>query len=398
MSHAARHHLLRPYVRLPWGTWPAYRCFVFLGVLAGATYAATLAAVTGQPVALVLGLVAGGVVVSVALGLAFKALTGSEGFTFYHYQIAVLAATAGVLTLLRRPVLPFLDLIGPTLGLVQAFGRLGCLMAGCCHGRPARWGVLYGEKHAAIGFRSSLVGVRLVPVQAVESLGLFALVAGTTAAILAGSAAGTALASYLAAYAALRFALELARGDDARPYRLGFSEAQWTALACLAVVAAGETAGLLPFVVWHVALAAAVGAAVPGVALARRLRGGSGLLHARHVGEVADLLAGCARAMAASGHSLVAPPPITLGRTALGVKISASTRPGGGVHYALSQQGDGLTAASARRLARLILRLRHPGHPSRLLAGNGGVFHLLVDPPPARSLPPTPLLSLEEPA
>jgi hypothetical protein len=383
-----RRPLLRAAIRLPWATWPAYRCFVFLGVLAGAGYATALAAATGRSVALVLGLVAGGVATAVALGLGWKALAGSEGFTFYHHQIAVLAATAATLTLLRRPALPYLDLIGLTLGLVQAFGRLGCLMAGCCHGRPARWGVRYGDDHAALGFRPSLVGVRLFPVQAVESLGLFALVACGTAAVLAGSAAGAAFASYLVAYGALRFGLELARGDDARPYRLGLSEAQWTALACLAAVAGGEAAGLLPFESWHMAVAALVGLAIPGIALARR-RQGSDLLHPRHVGEVADLLDGCARAVPAPARSpLFAPPPVALGRTSLGVRISASALPGAGAHYALSQAGAELSAAAARRLAGLILRLRHAGHPGRLLAGNGGIFHLLVEPPPAPLLLP----------
>ncbi len=337
-------------------------------MLAGAGYAASMAAATGRSVALALGLVAGGVVAAVALGLAFKAATGSEGFTFYHHQLVVLAATAGLLTLLRRPPLPYLDLIGLTLGLVQAFGRLGCLMAGCCHGRPAGWGLRYGEDHAAIGFRPSLVGVPLFPIQAVESLGLFALVGGGTAALLAGSAAGTAFTSYLVAYGTLRFALELARGDDARPYRLGLSEAQWTALACLAAVAAGEAAGLLPLARWHAAAAALAAAAAAGIALARRLRGADGLLAPRHVGEVADLLDGGARAAPAPGRSPLfvpplAPPPIALGRTSLGIRISASARPGDGAHYALSRAGAALPAAAARRLARLILRLRHPRAP-----------------------------------
>src|SRR5207253_2733687 len=111
-----------------------------------------------------------------------------------------------------------------------AFGRVGCTMVGCCHGRPGRIGLCYREEHADEGFPRYLVGVRLVPVQALESLGVAAIVGVGVALVVAGSTSGTALAWYAAAYAVLRFFLEFLRGDAGRRYSWGFSEAQWTSL------------------------------------------------------------------------------------------------------------------------------------------------------------------------
>jgi|GEM_PF-365946 len=44
----------------------------------------------------------------------------------------------------RIPLLPAYDRVAPALALGQAIGRLGCLAAGCCYGRPtASWLALY---------------------------------------------------------------------------------------------------------------------------------------------------------------------------------------------------------------------------------------------------------------
>ena len=96
--------------------------------------------------------------------LLAKLLTGEDGFVFYRDAITALLFVALVLRLLHRPVLPYLDVTILGAGLFQAFGRFGCLLVGCCHGRPSRFGLRYSYRHAQTGFPSYLVGVRLFPI------------------------------------------------------------------------------------------------------------------------------------------------------------------------------------------------------------------------------------------
>lgn len=361
--------LVRPSFQLRGRSWPFYGVFVWSGILAGISFALVLAVVVGlSPWAMAAGL-ATGLLAAGALALGTEVFTGREVYTFYHYQIVVLAAAAGGLALLDRPVLPCLDLLGPTLGLVQAFGRIGCFMAGCCHGRPHRWGGCYRHEHAEKGFQRALVGVRLFPIQIVESLSLFALAAAGAALALSGRPTGTALATYLVGYGALRFGLEFARGDAARPYARGFSEAQWTAGFVVTATVALEAAGLLPLIPWHPAALAALAVAAAAVTLHRRANPAHRLLQPAHVSEVAGMLA-------ALDHG--SPGSIPVACTSLGVRMSSGRLPGGEAHYALSLREEEMTETAARILGKLIVGLRHPSHGMELVRGSHGVFHLLV--------------------
>jgi prolipoprotein diacylglyceryltransferase len=122
------------------------------------------------------------------------------------------------------------------------FGRIGCVSAGCCHGRPASWGMRYPWliwKNAPIGLRE----VRLLPVQALESLLFAILFAGELLIYLHPHQSGTIVAFFLAGYGAGRFGFEFFRGDE-RPYFLRFSEAQWTCLGLILSLAIPWMAGV----------------------------------------------------------------------------------------------------------------------------------------------------------
>lgn len=377
---------MRPSFRLGGRQWPFYGLFVCSGVILGSVFSLGVARASGLGAATTAIVLAAGTAAAIAFALATEVLTGREVYTFYHYQILVIAGGAGLLALLDRPVLPCLDLVGLALAVTQGIGRLGCLMAGCCHGRPHAWGVRYGEAHAEQGFEPALVGVRLFPIQAVESIGLLALAAAGAALVLGGWPAGAALATYLVGYGTLRFGLELARGDAARPFAHGLSEAQWTALAVVTSAVALEVLGLLPLIAWHLATPAALGLAAAALAARGRFRPTHRLFSPHHVLELAGILhqlaAGSAPASAAGGAPRVA-------STSLGIRLS-----GGGIrevgdvgaHYALSSRDGTMTAATAKRLAALIVRLRHPPaartRSCRLLQGAHGVFHLLIETPP----------------
>ena len=65
--------------------------------------------------------------------------------------------------------LKFFDLVAPSVALAQGFGRIGCLLAGCCYGRET-------EGALAITFQNSSFApnhVALIPTQVYSSLSDF---------------------------------------------------------------------------------------------------------------------------------------------------------------------------------------------------------------------------------
>ncbi len=324
------------------------------------------------------------------LGLALltAVLTGEERLVYYHSEIAVLVVVGIGLRIARQPVLPYLDLMVLGTGLFLACGRLGCLMAGCCHGQPHSWGICYREEHAKDGFPRHLLGVRLFPLQAVEALWVLSAVLVEVGIMLSGRPAGTALSWYACAYAVGRFGLEFLRGDADRPYFAGLSEAQWTSLLlAIGMVMAGKL-GWVPQYPWQVGAAALLGIATLGVIVSYRVRGAKpGLLHPRHIQEVAMLVHQTSRAggnePAESTRSGQLFYQTAIGSTSLGIHISTGwiNRRGGWVeHYAFSEASGGMTESTARSLAQLIVHLR--GHPvGRIQVANreSGVFHLLLE-------------------
>ena len=121
------------------------------------------------------------------------------------------------------------DAGAPGLALGHAFGRVGCLLGGCCYGRAAddSW-----------PFAVELWGERRHAVQLYEAAGLVAISLAT--ALLGSrlrSRPGALFTVYLGAYAALRIVTEYYRGDDYERGRyLGLSTSQL--LAAVALVAA----------------------------------------------------------------------------------------------------------------------------------------------------------------
>lgn len=113
-----------------------------------------------------------------------------QGFVIGAVGALVVGAVATDL-----PVGRVLDVSAPGLLFGMAIGRLGCLLGGCCAGRPtrSRWGLWSSDRH---------IGVRRVPTQLMEaaaalSIGLAALaVVGTTPP----DPSGTVFVSVIAAY------------------------------------------------------------------------------------------------------------------------------------------------------------------------------------------------------
>ncbi len=379
--------LVRPQLRLFRRLWPSYGVFVVSGIVLGILCALGLAVWRGLSALDMSLAVAAAFAASVLLALSSRRLLQKEVFTFYHYQIAALAAAGVGLGLAGRPALPHLDLLALSVAAAQAWVRIGCLMAGCCHGRPCRWGVRYRGEHVHIGFPPALVGVRLLPTQLLESLVLLALVASGLCVLAVGRPAGETMSICLVGYAAWRFGVEFARGDGERRLWRGFSEAQWTSVSLLAAGALAARSGALPLAGLWLTSALALVAWLGLVAVGRRLRSvpTHEMLHPERIHELAGLLRRLS-AVEEDPALPVEPTEVELGITSWGLRISTGRVPhavGTLRHYCLSSVCPRLSAAAAAAIGDLIVRLRHAGAASEVVAGAPGVYHLLVGPEPA---------------
>lgn len=145
----------------------------------------------------------------------------------------------------RRAGLPLpkvLDCFAPALGIGYAFGRLGCLGAGCCWGKPITfpfdvalpWGIAY---HAPTSTPAHLHGVMLHPSPLYESLLGLALFAWVTLSRKQRQFDGEMALRFLGGYAVGRFCLEFLRGDPGRGFHGMFSTSQWLCMGMLATAA-----------------------------------------------------------------------------------------------------------------------------------------------------------------
>lgn len=319
--------------------WSMFRVCGGLGLGMGLVTAVVLAQLRGQSVRDVLLMSVGSFAVFLGLAVLRTRRGGAARLICFHDEFAALGGATVMLVVLGRPVLSYLDVAVLGVGVVIATGRVGCLLVGCCHGRPATWGLRYGAAHVDDGFPRAYAGVRLLPVQGLEALTLIGAVGVGAALALHGRPAGTVLVWFLLVQASTRFLLEFLRGDD-RPAWKGLSQTQWIALAVLSGVAAVTTLGSGPLrpLAWA-ALAATV--VVTLLAISRPFP------ELTQPGHVADLV----RVVRAAGR---APGEIVVQTTSLGIRISAQHLDSSTRHYAFSRPVDPLTTPEAIRLSRTI--------------------------------------------
>ncbi len=97
---------------------------------------------------------------------------GSSGFVVYGGIVIGLFCVFVYCRWIRKiPFLRYIDLVFPSVALGQAFGRVGCFLAGCCYGKPtdAWWGVTFTNTPYAPN------GVPLIPTQLIMAVGDFVI-------------------------------------------------------------------------------------------------------------------------------------------------------------------------------------------------------------------------------
>ena len=136
------------------------------------------------------------------------------------------------------PYLRVLDMICVMAPMGHVFARFGCLLAGCCHGRPTDepWGIVFRDPRAMVPLEWQ--GIPLHPTQLYEAFGN-ALIAVAMYRLLVRtekSRPGLVVAAYFACYGVERFILEYYRGDTV-PLAFGLTAGQGLGLGLIAAAA-----------------------------------------------------------------------------------------------------------------------------------------------------------------
>lgn len=142
------------------------------------------------------------------------------------YGGLVLGVGAGILHLRRNgmPLLRSADSAAPALMLGIAIGRVGCLSAGCCYGRPIDWGTGIEWPWGIVFLQGVppeiLRGIPLHPTQVYSSLAGLSLFAGLRWLRGRQSFDGQVFGIFLIAYALMRSVIEAVRLDLERGFVL----------------------------------------------------------------------------------------------------------------------------------------------------------------------------------
>ena len=137
------------------------------------------------------------------------------GLVFYGGFIAALLTGVWYLNRHRLPIWKTGDILAPSIALGQAIGRLGCLSAGCCYGKPTTlpWGITFTDPGSL-----AMLGVPLHPTQLYESVGDFGIFLGLYLFRKKKAFDGQVFWLYVLCYSVLRFLVEMVRGDAVRGF------------------------------------------------------------------------------------------------------------------------------------------------------------------------------------
>lgn len=194
----------------------------FLAGLWTATRRAQLVNVSGDVIAdVTLWLMAGGILgarivyVTTYWKQEFADQPFSEVFMIQHgglvyYGGLIGAAVAGIVYLAwkKLPVWKITDILAPSIALGSVFGRIGCLLNGCCYGRACDlpWAIHFPLDHETHG-----IGVH--PTEIYDALLNFILYVFLAWLFRRKKFDGQIFATYLIIYAVFRSIAEYFRGD-----------------------------------------------------------------------------------------------------------------------------------------------------------------------------------------
>jgi len=145
----------------------------------------------------------------------FSLATLRSSGVYYGGLLLALLASAWYMHRAKLPSWQVADITAPGIALGQSIGRLGCLSAGCCYGKPTSmpWGITFTNTYSYENVGVPL-NVPLHPTQIYESLGTFLLFGFLMWRLGRKHFTGQIILEYLMLYAGLRFLIEFFRDDE----------------------------------------------------------------------------------------------------------------------------------------------------------------------------------------
>jgi phosphatidylglycerol---prolipoprotein diacylglyceryl transferase len=215
------------------GGWPVYSYGVLLAAayLAGLQMAVVRAKRAGLDAAKVMDF---GIYLIIAALVGAKLMLVVVDFSYFRQnprELLSLARAGGVFYggLIAAVIVGFLlvrrykleiwttgDLMAPGIALGHIIGRMGCLMAGCCYGRPTtvKWAITFTDPAAAVNVGTPLA-IPLHPTQLYDAGAELIILAALLLTEKRGHKfPGRTFFTYLVLYGISRFIIEFYRGDD----------------------------------------------------------------------------------------------------------------------------------------------------------------------------------------
>ncbi len=235
------------------GTWPVYSYGVLLAVaylaaLQLAVIRARRIGVDGSKIMdlgiyLIIAALVGAKLMLIAVDFRYFVAQPREmlslvraGGVFYGGLIAALLVAIWLVRRYNLALWTTADLFAPGIALGHVIGRFGCLMAGCCYGRPTSvpWAITFTNPEAAANVGTPL-GVPLHPTQLYDAGAELAILLLLLFTERRGKAfSGRTFWLYVLLYGISRFIIEFFRGDD-RGVILGVSTSQFVSLIAVPV-------------------------------------------------------------------------------------------------------------------------------------------------------------------
>lgn len=158
---------------------------------------------------------------------------GGSGFVFYgSFIFSIITLRWFFKKNQLKPGVMF-DILAITGTIVHGFGKIGCLLAGCCYGKVCSpvFGITYTNPHS----QAEPLNMPLYPVPVIDALIIFTCTAILFYMKKRKQFDGQLMLIYGLFYGAGRFITEFLRGDENRGYIGPLSQSQWIALIIIGV-------------------------------------------------------------------------------------------------------------------------------------------------------------------
>ena len=151
------------------------------------------------------------------------------GLVYYGGFLGAVVAGIIYIRWKRMPLWKTADVLAPSIALGSVFGRVGCLLNGCCYGRPTDlpWGMTFTNPQAH-NLSGTPLDVSLHPTEIYDALLNLFLYIFLAWLFRRKKFDGQVFVTYLLCYAVTRSVVEYFRGDYTNlHYHLGLTPAQW---------------------------------------------------------------------------------------------------------------------------------------------------------------------------